>query len=301
MIPVWATAPYRYLCRGGFETRMFRFQMDAAPEELAGPLVLRVFPASQGPDRAVWESSVQNSLADQGYPVPRVYFAGTDTRGLGGPFVVMQFLPGETMLEAEFDRVPAMLGTAHAALHSLQPEPLIEVLRARGIAEQRFRFSGRLAWLSGRGSEHPWLTEALQWLVDNRPPEPAQLSVCHGDFHPLNILVRDGEVSAILDWSGFAVADAVMDVAFTVVLFAIAAREILPIDDVDTMLASYHATYASVRSLDAEHLDYYRTLRCAMALVEGAEGQEVWARPGAVARLTEWIKQSTGISVSVPR
>jgi hypothetical protein len=55
-----------------------------------------------------------------------------------------------------------------------------------------------------------------------------------------------------------------------------------------------------VRPLDGEHLDYYRTLRCVMALVEGAEGQEVWARPATVARLTEWIQQTAGIRVMPP-
>ena len=104
----------------------------------------------------------------------------------------------------------------------------------------------------------------------------------------------------MLDWSGFCVADAVMDVAFTTVLFAIAARDILPIDDVEGMLASYFAAYEAVRPLCTEHLSYYQTLRCVMALLEGAEGQDVWARPNTVARLAEWIRQGTGVQVGVP-
>ena len=131
------------LC-GGYETRMFRFQLDQAPDELSAPLVLRVFPARQPPERAIWESAVQNSLADQGYPVPRVYFAGTNAGFFGGPFVIMQFLPGETLLAAEPARAPEMLGAAHAALHKLSPEPLIDTLRERGIDDRWFRYDERL-------------------------------------------------------------------------------------------------------------------------------------------------------------
>jgi aminoglycoside phosphotransferase (APT) family kinase protein len=286
--------------QGGYETQMFRFQLDNAPEELSGPLVLRVFPAYQGPERAIWECAVQNSLADQGYPAPQVYFAGTDAKLLGGPFVVMQFLPGETMLAAAPEKTPVLLGAAHATLHNLQVEPLIEALRSRGVEEQRLRFSRRLAWLSGRVAVHPWLAEAVQWLGDNRPPEPDQLSICHGDFHPLNILVDGDKVSAVLDWPGFSIADPAMDVAFTVVLLSIASSVLLPIENLDAMLACYYAAYDSVRPLDLEHLDYYRMVRCVMALVEGAEGQEVWTRPAVVLRLTEWIQEGAGIRVAVP-
>jgi hypothetical protein len=55
-----------------------------------------------------------------------------------------------------------------------------------------------------------------------------------------------------------------------------------------------------VRPLDLEHLDYYRMVRCVMALVEGAEGQEVWTRPAVVSCLAEWIQEGAGIRVAVP-
>lgn len=284
---------------GGYETRMARFELAGAPEQWSGPLVLRIYAANQSLQRAQYEAAVQNSLADQGYPVPRALFTGADD-AIGGPYLIMRFLPGKTMLAAEPQRTPDMLGAAHAALHELDPEPLIDSLRRRGLDVRRFRFGARLDYLWGKRHAHPWLAGALQWLVDSRPPEPDRLSICHGDFHPLNILIETGQVSAVLDWSGFSIGDPVMDVAFTTVLLSIASEVLLPIGNLDALLASYYAAYRRVRPLDLKHLDYYRMVRCVMALVEGAEGQEVWARPAPVARLTEWLQEGTGISVDVP-
>ena len=141
----------------------------------------------------------------------------------------------------------------------------------------------------------------MDWLLNNRPPEPERLAVCHGDLHPLNVLVQDDKVTAVLDWPNFLIADPAMDVAFTVLLLSIASSLFLPTLDLETGLARYYAAYRSNRPLDLSHLDYYRVLRCVMAFVDGAEGQEAWTSPLAVANLTTWVRQVTGIHVSAPR
>ncbi|MFF5334541.1 phosphotransferase [Streptomyces sp. NPDC013181] len=47
----------------------------------------------------------------------------------------------------------------------------------------------------------------LERYADRRPPEPAPPATgwVHGDFHPLNVLYRDAEPVAILDWDRLAV------------------------------------------------------------------------------------------------
>lgn len=280
---------------GGFETRMYRFELTGASDAWTGPLVLRIFPPANPPHRATWESAVQNSLAEQGYPAPPVLHAGTDTFVFGAPFLIMRYMPGATLMAAEPRQTPAILGTAQASLHRLDPAPVMQSLNARGIEEKWYLFDERVSYLSAKRDRHPWLTDALQWLADNRPPEPDRLSLCHGDFHPLNLLVQGDRVSAVLDWSGFSVGDPMMDVAFTDIILSIAAREVLPIGDLGQLRAGYFAAYESVRPLQREQLDYYRIVRCVMALVEGAEGQDVWAKPNTVVRLTEWIERYTGI------
>ena len=58
--------------QGGFETASYRFELDGAPEELCRPLVLRLYPQFYGTQNAIWESTVQNVLAGEGYPVERL-------------------------------------------------------------------------------------------------------------------------------------------------------------------------------------------------------------------------------------
>jgi len=285
---------------GGYEAFTYHFTLKGVQSELAKPLVLRLFQEYRNPDQAIGECAVQNALAAQGYPVPSVWFTGTDKAHLGGAFLIMDFLPGETMMAAADEDMPSMLGKAHAALHKIDPTPLRKALTVQGFEEQRYRISGRLNLLSTKCKIFPWLEESVQWLIENRPPEPEHLAICHGDFHPLNILVKDGNVTAVLDWPGFMIGDAIMDVAFTMVLCSIAARHLLPTQNWDDVMSKYLEAYRSERSSDVTYLDYYRILRCIMAFVDGAEGQEAWTSPSALKSLTGHVHDIAKIRVTLP-
>ena len=282
---------------GGYEAFTYRFKLKSVQSELSKPLVLRLFREYANPYQAVSESAVQNALAAQGYPAPSVWFTGADKAHLGGAFLIMDFLPGETMLAAAHQDLPSMLGKAHAALHDMAPAPLLKALLAQGFEEQNYRLSGRLHWLTATGKSLPWLEESIQWLIENRPLEPDRLAICHGDFHPLNILVKDGNVTAVLDWPGFLIGDAVMDVAFTIVLCTIAAKVLLPTKNWAEIIPKYLEAYRSERSLNMAHLDYYRMLRCVTAFVNGAEGQEAWRSLPALKSLTEHVHDIAKIRV----
>jgi aminoglycoside phosphotransferase (APT) family kinase protein len=193
-----------------------------------------------------------------------------------------------------------MLGRSQAELHNIVPAPLIETLRARGFQEGSFRFGGRLQWLSVKCEAYPWLAESVHWLLDNRPLEPEHLSICHCDFHPLNILVDGGKVSAVLDWSGFMIGDAAMDVAVTIVMCTIASDPLLGGYRSGEFIPKYLQAYRSVRPLDTAYLDYYRMFRCIMAYVHGAEGQVVWREPSALQALSAHVYEIAKIRVEVP-
>ena len=285
---------------GGYETSTYHFNLGGVEPESSRPLVLRLFPEYANPYQAISESAVQNALAAQGYPAPSVLFASRDKVHLGGAFLIMEFMPGKTMLAAAPQGLPSMLGRCHAALHNIAPAPLLKALRAQGFEEQHYRLSGRSDWLVGRIRTLPWLEESIQWLLENMPLEPEHLVICHGDFHPLNILVKDGRVSAVLDWPGFMIGDAIMDVANTIVLLTMAAEVLLPTEDWAEGIPKYLEAYRSECFLDDTHLDYYRMLRCVASFVHGAEGQEVWKSPPALRALTEHVYEISNIRVVLP-
>jgi aminoglycoside phosphotransferase (APT) family kinase protein len=291
---------------GGFETHIYRFELRGAPKELTEPLVLRLYPEYSGIESAVWESIVQNALAAEGYPVAKAHMLCVDMSVLGGAFIIMDFLPGEPMVTAPVEAIPELLGRAHAGLHRIDPKPLIKSLGEQGIDESTCRLGSRLARLKNKVSRFPWLRDAADWLIEHRPPEPEQLSLCHHDFHPGNILVQGGVVTGVLDWPGFLIADPALDVANTIVLVSIPFRHLAPrlgldLSSVDWKLLEqrYLDAYQAEGSLDRSHLNYYRVMRCVNALIEGSEGQTVWLDPPIVRDLLDYIRSATGIQITM--
>src|SRR5215813_13883133 len=92
---VYLAAPARI--QGGFDTTIFGFTLDRVPPPLQGPLILRLSRAIADPARVKLETIVQNSLAEMGYPAPRVMVTEGDPDILRGPFMVMQRVPGKTL------------------------------------------------------------------------------------------------------------------------------------------------------------------------------------------------------------
>jgi len=293
---------------GGFETFIYRFTLKGVRKELSKSLILRLYPQSSGTIPAVWESTVQNVLAEEGYPVPQAHFLCTEMSILGGAFFIMDFLPGEPMATGPMETIPEMLGKTHAALHNIDPEPLITSLNERGIDKNRCSFGYRLDLLKDSASKHPRIRDGVDWLIKNIPPEPERLALCHGDFHPLNILIQDGKVTGVLDWGNFLIADLVFDIANTILLLTVPikhlASAVLGPDSASVdweMVANlYLDAYRSHRLLDSTNLDYYRVNRCVNALMQGFEGQEIWQQPLIVKDLIEYIHKITGIRISMP-
>lgn len=292
--------------QGGYETFTFRFTLKGAGEKLSQPLVLRLYPAFYGTRNAVWESTVQNALVDEGFPAAKAHFVCTDMGVLGGAFFIMDYIPGEPLMFAQPEKAPELMGKTHAELHRIDPKPLVGRLDHLGIDGYVYSFGSRIDWLKDKSSEHAWIREGVRWLVDHRPPEPGRLVICHGDFHPLNIMVHEGRVSGVLDWPGFAVADPVFDVANTLVIITIPAKYItaslegFASIDWNLVAETYLNAYQSEVKLDRTNLAYYRVRRCLMALVQGVEGQKIWQHPMIAADLARYIHQITGVPITVP-
>jgi aminoglycoside phosphotransferase (APT) family kinase protein len=249
---------------------------------------------------------VQNVLAGEGYPVAQAYVLCTDMSILGGAFFIMDHLPGQPLVAAPRESVPGLLGKTHAELHNIDPASLVVALDDVGIAERDYRGVSRFVWLNDTADKLPWIRQAVNWLLDHRPPEPEELAVCHGDFHPFNLLYADGVVTGVLDWGGFSITDPVYDIGNSIVLITIAAKHLaasmgdFASVDWDRMADLYLAAYRAHRSLDDTNLGYYRVRRCVMSLVQGAEGQRVWQHPLIVRDLLATVRDITGIRITMP-
>ncbi len=262
---------------GGYDAFTYQFCLGGTGEKLSKPLILRLYGEQRNPETVIRESAVQNALSAQGYLALAVFFASTDLNILGGAFMIMSHMDGAMMIDTEREHIPRMLGEAHATLHRIDTTTLIQMLAAQGIPAAQFSLDARLQWLDSQRLDIPWMEESIQWLIDNQPPKPRQLSICHGDFHPINILVSNGKVTAVLDWPGFMIDDAAIDVAATMILVQVVADHLMPEADFGESMPQYLDSYKGIRTLDERYLDYYRMLRCVPAIIEGAEGRGAWS------------------------
>jgi aminoglycoside phosphotransferase (APT) family kinase protein len=299
---------------GGFDTETYGFRLEGAPDALAGDLVLRLFRGAHEGHRVPSEAAIQNQVA-RVYPVPRV---PVDTAGwtiMGKPCLIMRWLPGRSLLDTVLADPPAaaaagaLLGTAQARLHGL---PAGEAMRALA----GFDLS---AWMPDRlltdirqlaaATGDSFLVGLACWLGERRPAAPASLSLCHGDFHPGNVLVEDMQLTGVIDWTNFALGHPEFDAAITQLILSIG---LIATDDQSTataLLDGYETAYRTARGLDGALLRYYAVLRAGRAMarvVAARQGADVrgaapdgyaWSRPRPYAANRKVIRDETGLEV----
>ncbi|MFW9822717.1 MAG: phosphotransferase [Candidatus Thorarchaeota archaeon] len=289
--------------KGGFETFMFSFKLKNVKKELNPHMVLRIFPEYYGPNNAVWEGTIQNTLASEGYPVPKAHFICPDKALLGGAFLIMDFLPGEPMMKAS-QNVPEMLGKTHTKLHKIDPKLLIKALKKHGFNKNSYLFikTYNNDLKTAKKSELPWVLDIAEWLINNRPPEPKKLAICHGDFHPYNILIQDAKITGVLDWGSTFIGDPTIDIANTIKLITIFSKH-FPLGpeyqslDINKFSQKYLDTYNAEIPLDKEKVNYYGVVRTLTALIEGLKGNTTLRHPPLVKDLLEFIHEITGIRI----
>jgi aminoglycoside phosphotransferase (APT) family kinase protein len=278
---------------GGFDTRIFGFRLKGAPPGLDGPLILRVLDPASEPARAIRERAIQNAVAAQGYPAPRAPLGSADPAILGGGFLIMERLPGTPLIGSRRPGMVSVLARSQRALHTLDPQPLLaEVERAAPGSAALLAPDGFLARLESRVVRGPLLglVPALGWLRAHRPTRVGPPVICHGDFHPLNVLVEGGRgVSGVLDWTNTLVADRAYDVASTRVILRNIPMDVLQVPRSRRWLVVAARLILARRYMRAMRraggfarptLRYYEALACMRQLVRVAENRAAVARNG---------------------
>jgi len=137
-------------------------------------------------------------------------------------------------------------------------------------------------------------------LFENRPNDPEIQSVCHGDFHPGNLLFKDGKIQAVLDWSLFLLGDPAMDVANSIFLITIPGKLLFPDLDTEQIIKIYLNAYRKTKPLDETNIAYYITVRSVRALIDGAKGHVLFGNPEIIQLLLVSIYENTGVKIKIP-
>jgi aminoglycoside phosphotransferase (APT) family kinase protein len=330
----YAEAPARI--SGGRDAAIFGFALQGAPPTISGPLILRLNRPRVGEDRVRLETIVHNWLAAQHYACPDVRATGTDPSVLGGVFTVMTRLAGRPLAH-EIERIGgdgglmaratgvlrawAILASVIGAwvdtqirLHSLEPAPLLAAVGAGGLDPATITFEGQLSGIIATVEQFSLvgLKPAVDWLNARRPSVALPSVICHGDFHPLNILAQNGEVTGVIDWVNIVVAPAEMDVGSAIANIATApfgaprALQFALRFVMARILLRYQRTYAQRRALDGDAVRYFQVFRCVHQLAavlrsRAAGGQQsgTFDSAAGVSNLVRHIWAISGVTVDV--
>jgi aminoglycoside phosphotransferase (APT) family kinase protein len=300
----------------GWEAYVYRFRLlrcAGLPAAFDRPLVLRQYAGPGGLPRSRREFAAQSHAYRHGYPTPQPILFEENCRPLGGPFLIMEAVPGDTLLarlRGNWTRilsVAAHLARAQARLHEL-PTAGLSMKRKPFLARLIDELRNTIQTFHIGG-----LTAGVSWLDAHRPAETDAPCLLHLDFHPVNLIQRNDGECALIDWSEADVGDRHADLAMTIVLMRCAPVEGLGFHErlvapvTRWFLARrYRIVYRRQRSIDHARLRYYLAWACLRRLATYG----MWLRAGPlcngskpaaldrvtpkhVAELTDWFADLT--------
>jgi aminoglycoside phosphotransferase (APT) family kinase protein len=312
----------------GIDSHTFEFELEGEVAPRAG-LVLRIFRDPGAIERARREAVIQNTLVSVGFPAARVL--GVEPVGvLSQPFLLMERLRGTPMLgeigalreEGGFGIssarailreaivlpfAPRLMSDVQHRLHSVDPSVLTKALAQAGISAHTMTVDALLQSIDETATDFELdeVSDLLVWLRAHRQVELRHV-VCHGDLHPLNVLLHRRRVMGVVDWSEVRLAEPELDVGFSSMALMTAPVEAprLFCGVLEYARRQFSAAYLrAVRrgDLDAHRIEYYEVLRCAdeMATIAryrwgGAyDPGTVWNTEAGLRELQKFARSST--------
>lgn len=200
VIGATAVANLRVLT-GGASRATWAF--DAVIDGAERALILRIGPPDEIHAGMELEAAALTRAAQAGAPVPHVLVARDSAAALGNPFLVCDFIGGETIVrrilraldDASRGSLLAQCAQALAAIHRADPGGI-----GLPVSEPLDEWHAQLDDMGDTTATFEW---AFRWLAANRP-DPSPNVLVHGDFRMGNLIVdtetRPARLAAVLDW-----------------------------------------------------------------------------------------------------
>jgi aminoglycoside phosphotransferase (APT) family kinase protein len=248
----------RWPLKGGISAEMTAFEIERPGGQTSRMILRRPSERTlkRNPHAAEEEYRLLQLTRSFGLATQTPYYLDQSGEIFATPYLVIEYIEGQPQFVfapgADFT---VRLATQLAKIHSLDCAKLdVSFLprQARGVAET---FGRRPATLNTSMDEGR-IRDALEaaWPL----PQRNASALLHGDFWPGNILWRDEQLVAVIDWEDAAVADPLIDLA-------ISRLDIVWIFGVDAM-HSFTDHYRSIMALDYSTLPYW-DLYAALRLV----------------------------------
>lgn len=256
---------------GGFDSYIHLVHLEggALPAAWAAPLVVRLLPSPDREPQAHREAEAQGWAASVGYAAPQVLEVIGSDDGFGLPTQVIERAPGTTMLEAltakpwRMFRLVDQLARLQLQLHALPTDTWPGERKNRALVDQRLALPRKVA----SELDDDELRRALERAEGLLPVAMSGLAVvCHGDFHPLNVMV-DGDAASVIDWTDAGLGPREGDLSRTLLLFRVASiaakstAERVVLRAVGPRMARrYRRTYTAEVPLDGERMRAWEAL-----------------------------------------
>lgn len=172
------------------------------------------------------EAAVRDVAEKAGVAVPHVHLVRSDGELVGGPFMISDFVEGETVPRRVLrlveqhgigELVARQLGESLARLHAIDPASVSVPLRRHeydGPPAVAALKSLRAA-VDALPQRRPALELGLKWLERHLPDPPERETIVHSDTRNGNIIVGEDGLRAVLDWEGtLASGDPMQDLAW---------------------------------------------------------------------------------------
>ena len=169
------------------------------------------------------EFRIISALGASNVPVPKTYGYCEDKIVNDHPFYVMEFVEGivphsaatlEQLSTEERRSFGLHVVQVLADLHMTDVDAigLGQLAKKEAYLERQLK-RWTQQWLATKTAEIPDMDRALV-LLHEKHPEQIGTAVVHGDYRPGNMLIKDGRMSALLDWELCTLGDPLADVGY---------------------------------------------------------------------------------------
>lgn len=151
------------------------------------------------------EFALQAALFRAGFAVPEPLLLDTSCAVLPAPFFVMAMVEGTTLVTEDSLQVCLQhMADFLRRLHNLD----VETLEVSQLPRREDPVSGALQYVPDTAAQATLRAAIAGWQT-----KPSEDVLLHGDFWPGNVLWKDHQLAAVIDWEDAAIGPAVSDLA----------------------------------------------------------------------------------------
>ncbi|MCL2364540.1 MAG: aminoglycoside phosphotransferase family protein [Defluviitaleaceae bacterium] len=199
------------------------------------------------------EAARQRFAVDAGLPVPAV--CGVRRIGDNAVALEMQCINGKPLMHPGMDEAD-LLGAVDT-LVGLQRA--VHKIDASGQPKQCDRFVHRI-----KQTHHINDAQKSQLLAKMKQLDTHAMQLCHGDFHPLNILY-DGRMHWIIDWVNACAGNPLADACRTYLIFT---------EHIPHLAEVYLRVFCQAAEVSCDDVLVWRPIVAAARLVENMSGEK---------------------------